>query len=556
MTTPIKLEATTPRFNPMPPLSIGSKVLDGTFVTRNPPDVERTAAVVALCPIPYERRGTDDLGWHIADFLAFKALIAPCANPRTQVWLANADVEAAAKNDPHAYSRGPGHGGNGRRNVVGAAGDGIPIIVEPSAPKLLIKFITEITSKAQKAKENDDTMLIIVCGLATLEQDVFFGGGGKGGYDVSITSEQIREAIGSDVRVTFVTPSMTSAGWQVNPSFNHRTVVTQAKPIDFLARQSGGIFGSNIRQHFLSWESPVIDQATAGPTTGPAVDSTIESVRNVRGAYPGPANMNDHQKAARAAFEVKIHEALTSRMARHRGDHSFSFEAMDDDWETLVGPRKGLKLEKLAGLWERLEELPSTAGYGLYFLGNAFGGNKKSQINHIKHMIRESLNSWPGYYATSFGRGVQKELGDFLRSDMPEDLDCHAMFNALEHRMSLMVLGDLVVKNVGLVSAFNMRCRDWDEPKFAELVSESRMQVFSEVFGVINRNIPIMGMPPGRNLNDQRKLHVKLTRAIRFMAGALIMRYREMGTGLDSATGQIVQREFLNLLPLVCVAEC
>lgn len=537
---PTKFAATTAAFDPQP-LTIASHVLDATFVTNNPPDVERNAAVVALCPIPCDRQGMNDLGWHIRDFLAFKTLIASYVNPRTQTWFAQTDIEAARKTDTQGYAHG-----SDRRDVSRAAGGGkaggddVPIIVEPSAKKLVVKFIAEITNKARIAKEEKDPLVIIICGLTTLEQDVFFDGDD---YTDGITSEQIRAAIADDsLRVTLVTPSLTSAGWQINPSLNHRPVVqADVKPMDFMARQCGALFASSIVEHFLSWDSPVMDHS--------AIDQEVKSQES----YPGPAKLTEKQVSIRAAFCNKIHSLLAARLSSCYQDHSFSFDSKSDDWEKLVGPRKGRKLESLATKWQQLDQLSpaATTTPPLSFLGGAFGGNKMAQINHIKHLIKESFNSWNGYYITSFGKGVRREMDTFLENmDKQEELDCHAMFNILEHRLTLMVLGDLVVKTMNIQPVWNARCRDFNEAKLDKLVNDEERRVLSETFGDIHRNIPKINMPPGRNANNQSKLQILVSRVSQYLAAALTIRYRQYCPPLQVSVRQIVDCKSTTCLPL------
>jgi hypothetical protein len=163
-------------------------------------------------------------------------------------------------------------------------------------------------------------------------------------------------------------------------------------------------------------------------------------------------------------------------------------------------------------------------------------------------MIRESFNSWPGYYASPFSVGVRHELEVFLKQASSDELDCHAMFNILEHRTTLMVLGDLVIKALNLQPVWNARCRDFDEAKLGKLVSDSERLVMTEVFGDIHRKLPHVHMPPGRNLNSQSKIQILVRRTSQYSAAALTIRYHEPGAGLTASVDRILKRKFLLLL--------
>jgi hypothetical protein len=576
-----KFAAATAKFDPAP-FSLTSDVLDATFVTRCPPDVERHTTIVGVCAVPSGREGTDDMGWHVADFLAFKSLFDSQINPRYQAWISYTDANLAATK--HGYTH------SGRRLDPSNQSHDVPIVIEPSASKLAAKIISQIFAKAQLAKDNGESLIIIVCGPTTLEQDICLGDD----YKASVTSEQISAVIDTDIDVTFVTPSITSAGWQVNPSFKskHGTLSValrspSASPIDFMARQCGAIFASKIIPYLSDSESPLIDHL-ADPSEFPLV-------------------MTEDQKQARASLEIGIYSLLARRMINGNGNHTFSFETETDQWEDLLGRRKGRSLEKLSQQWEKLPAVSpanttKTTEYStgtadgeaskeLRFLGGAFGGNKASQISHIKHLIKESLNSWPGYYSTSFGQLLRRELDEYLDQTTHDDLEWHTMFNiskyipqswrntlplplvlsspkvvfaletnclesdryarifdksltsifTVENRISLMVLGDLVTKNFRIPPVFNARCRDWDEAKWSSLVTTLERNLTTRLFGEVHRHLPPICLPPGRNINLLRKTHMRVTRATQYIAAALTMRFRQESPLLDTAVKDVVR---------------
>ncbi|ORY60586.1 uncharacterized protein BCR38DRAFT_526185 [Pseudomassariella vexata] len=521
-----RLAPTATSFESRPAPINTSKIMDATFVTRSPPDVSRNASVVGLCAIPCERAGADDLGWHIADFLAFKTLLSPIVRPAAQTWISHCDVAAEVKKNPESYTHGGRVVAAAANNKVGSENgkmfdDEIKIHVEPSATKLATKFQIEVYQRAKRARENRQPLIIIICGLTTLEQDIYFG---DQKYSVCVTNEQLRVAIGSDVKATLLTPSLTSAGWQVNPSISLQpTLPSISTPIKFLAKQCGGVFSSFISHEFLSWKSPFIDH-----------DRVDEEVKATE-AFPGPPKLSEEQQAAREEFRDQLHSLLAARLMRHHDDHTFSFDSTEDDWDQLIGPRRGQRLEEYALQWRQLDDATTeTDPHRLKFLGTAFGGRKESQLNHIKHLVQESFSSFPGYYESEFGKRLLSEAKQFPGDSHPNELDCRAMFNTMEHRMSQVYLSDLIVKYAGLHPAFNQRCRDWDEPKWTQVATEDTKRIASEVFGSIIRNLPSIQMPLGRNVNLQSKLHAPYRVPTFYLAASLALRYNA-GSQLESA---------------------
>ncbi|KAK9414289.1 hypothetical protein SUNI508_02388 [Seiridium unicorne] len=492
-----------------PPKVMTSEVIDATIVTRHPPDIDRNALIVSLCAVPVGREGKNDLGHHVADFLAWKALCSgPWANTNHQVWLSQLDLVDAHRK--HSYS----HGG---RDMGSAIGDTThPIIVEPNARALAGKFMKAVLEKSQEAKELNDPLVVFVCGLTSLEQDIFIVEGDD--YAALITSESIRAAIGRSFQVIFVTPSVTSTGWQVNPSFMYPTV-TQADPVQFMARQCGAIFGADIVHTFYREGSPVL-------------------LEKNNDAFSVPVKKGSDLKATEAEFHNKIHTQLASRFVTNSGNHSFSFEADNDPWK-LIGVRTGIPLAKLAAQWGKLDKVdPSLAtASGFQFLGSAFGANRKSQLVHMIHMFKHSLNS-PGYHSSN-SRQIREHF-DRLKHDAEQDeVKCRVLFNALEHRMSLIVLGDLITRFFGLSSDMNTRCRDWNEGRWVGLAKDYDKKFINDAWASILKCIPPICLPYDRNIDLPKGLFISLSGPTRYIATALGIHSTKPDNERDETVTQI-----------------
>ncbi|KAK8102756.1 hypothetical protein PG984_015902 [Apiospora sp. TS-2023a] len=526
------------------PASIDGDVLDATIVTRSLPDIDKETVVVGLLAVSDEDSGPEKEGWHIGDFLALKSLVSGLAHPRAQVWLSRCDTEAAVKKNPAAYTHG-----SENRVVSGAAltvasdleqiktGDGpVPIVFESDVEKIQTRFLHEIGKKSITAAELKSSMLVIICGRTTLEQDVYLDN-----YDVVITSKQTGAAMDERTEVTVITPSLTSAGWQMNPFFNKNKASVpdpDKKPIDFLARQCGGIFSQSIADQFLGWESPFIDNKKVDPSK-----KDLE-------AHPGPAMPDSEQMKVRNEFSNKIHALLASRLFPDHYDHSFSFDPKKDTWTQLIGDRKNKDmLETYLKNWNKLDVLPpaseDTKGR-LSFLGTAFGGNRLSQISHLKHLVQESFPSWTGYYTSTFGQNVRAEFGKFIKNPNPTDIDCHVIFSIVEYRMTTMVLGELLIKYTGLDLIWGQRCRDWDERRYDEMVQNNEVTqqeaaTAAKVMGQINRSFPYFYIPPGRVLDNSKLHHQPPPRIARYLAIGLSLRYRKMGPDLEDAVDGVLK---------------
>ncbi|KAI2781447.1 hypothetical protein F4815DRAFT_498544 [Daldinia loculata] len=500
------LTPSAPTFVPVN-IDASHEVLDASFVTHTIPDISPDSGVIGLCAVSHERAGTDDLGWHIADFLAFKALLCGETHSKAQTWLSQCDIVSIVKDNPEHYVHGKDH----RLVDVAAASSSYTdrhgnrqerddeIKVESSAEKLIQDFLVALSDKSRLVKGKGLPLVIIICGLTTLEQDVFFG---ETDPKFRVTSERMREALGEHVDAVVITPALFSAGWLVNPSFCQPPArKMRADRTEFLARQFGAIFAKDVVESFLNWSCPFIDW-----------DQLDKEKKD--GRFPGPVKPSQQQQDAIVAFKVKIHNTLAGRLSAGNEDHSFNFEADHDDWQKLVGPRQYKPLSHFKQKWEKLGvgAVATVNKQRLEFLGGAFGGNKKSQERHIKHLVYDSFAAWPGYWALPFGRSARAAFHMFLGNDHPDYRDCHEIFNIIEHRSTSAVVADMTLKHFGFSKPYGERCRDWDEPKWIKESTDSTHLAANRLFGEISKCIPRVNVPPGVNPNHlsviQRRLEV------------------------------------------------
>ena len=251
----------------------------------------------------------------------------------------------------------------------------------------------------------------------------------------------------ANFRVTVITPAQFSAGWQVNPCFcKDDSFQPRAGALAFLAKQFGAIFARPIAEKVLGWECPVIDLSKVDP----------EQRRLER--YPGPLPPPTEHKIVME----KVHKALAARLMSGHDDHSFSFDSNGDDWEKLIGARRGSALAEYKRDWDTFS-VTTQERSGISFLGNLFGGTRYSQLAHIEHLVMESLVTWQGVWVNAWGRAAEAKFRQFLDKGSPDDSDCHEMFNVMEQRASLLVMADLLVKNLKLPGTPGQRCREFPE---------------------------------------------------------------------------------------------
>ncbi|KAI1764914.1 hypothetical protein GGR53DRAFT_530126 [Hypoxylon sp. FL1150] len=480
------------------------------FVTNTIPDISPNAGVVGLCPVPADRAGMDDLGWHVVDFLAFRALFRGEVVLKAQTWLAQCDIAEIVRSDPGQFAHGK------ERRLVSVAAEassatnskGVQYLredhikVEQSVSKLKEEFLKTLSAKAKIAEKNGFPLFIIVCGLTTLEQDIFFGATNS---DARLTSIDIRRSIGNNIDVTMITPALFSAGWQINPAFSRRPHWgMRAGRVEFFARQFGAVFASDIIPSFEKWTCPFLD-----------TNQLDEGAKSDR--FLGPVMPSEEQRKLSEALKVKLHSTLAGRLSPGHWDHSFDFGDESDNWLTLVGPR----VNKPLSYWRKKWELfGADDGYTreeehLYFLGNAFGGNIRSQVNHIKDLIAESMVACPDYWSSMFGRKAAAQFRKFMIDPSPEHAQCHEMFNIMEHRASSVILADSICDYLALPKPHDERCRDWPERAFKNAAAlDVRMDII-HAQGKVTKIIPGVYLPPGINFNHlsvtQRSLEVPAT---------------------------------------------
>ncbi|KAI0203390.1 hypothetical protein F4808DRAFT_458154 [Astrocystis sublimbata] len=510
------------------------------FVTQTVPALHRYAGIVGLCTVPDNKASMEELGWHVADFLAYRALLCGDNPPKAQTWLSMSDIPALVEEQPERYVHGKQrrlvgsavHPGK-QQNQGGQADRADDIQVEKSPDLLKESFIAAVKQKLEIVKKYRYPLLLIICGRTSLEQDIYFG---TIDDPKRYTMANLRQDLGQnidDVEVAVVTPCIFSAGWQVNASFGRQRSV-QGNQLDFLARQFGGTFAQDLSKTFVGWKCPALDEKKVDPR-----------VRTER--FPGPARPSEEVKQLMTQVTVKLQSCLIGGMTATPTDHSFSFYRSTDEWEKLIGNReKSPDHRSLSWYEHKWTELPTAQGSdsadkdkGYGFLGNAFGGTKKSQLNHIRFLVVESYMAWPDHWASNFGQETKLAFERIMGQENPQDVDCHEVFNVLEHRARQSNLGDAIVRCFDLPLPHNQRCRDWDHYKWKQELSNEDKTALITYFGTVFRSVPGPGLPPGVNPNNLSKLQRRLESGANYVRAALGFRFLTSKGSSKAATDRI-----------------
>ncbi|KAJ2974915.1 hypothetical protein NUW58_g8506 [Xylaria curta] len=517
------------------------EVLGSGFITHAVPSVHRNAGIVGICTVPEAKADTSDLGWHIADFLAFKALLCGDNHPRAQTWLAMCDIPALIEANPDRYVHGKD------RRLVGSAAKiekrqgprGLVdrednIQVETSTELFKEKFIVAMKEKLAIVKKMRYQLLLIICGLTSPEQDIYLG---KIDADHRYTLKDLRQDLGDDinhVEAMVITPSLFSPGWQIDISFGGLTPTEmRGGRIDFLARQFGGLFSRDISNNFLGWQCPVLDEAM------------IDPLAKERERFPGPVCPSDEVKALNSQLRVGIQSCLVGGFSNFYLNHSLSFDKNNDEWEVLIGDREKSPdyrgLDWYERIWTKLAYAQSleSSDEGLEFLGNSFGGTRESQLNHIRYLIDESYLAWPDHWESNYGQETKEHLERLMNTEHADDLDYHEVFNVLEHRAKQSILADTIIRYFDLPIPHNQRCRDWDHLKWKQELSATDRSALIKYFGTVLGCVPGPNLPPGVNQNNLSKIQRRLETGANYVRAALGVRFLTAKGSTKAATDRI-----------------
>ncbi|KAL8326298.1 hypothetical protein RB597_009228 [Gaeumannomyces tritici] len=468
------------------------------FVIHAPPDIITRPHIVGLCAVPTALAGPADLGYHVADFLAWKMTFNREGNKDDQAWFSLVDIEHLMSLEKGKYSKVI----NGQRKGLEEA---LPFIrVDGTIPGLFGAFVTELDKQAKLAQEKGDCLIVIICGEVSPELDICL--------DVFDNTKYLGKESWLDgvlknynIPITVITPAIFTTGWEIRPfaSGAKQAAGLSDEALDnLLAKQCGGAFATSVLK---SWTQ---EQEACGmvPTTqGPGGELYSQ-------LYTG------------------IHDCMIRNMLPFAKDHSFHFDASQDEWSMAIGKRKGpLSLDYFAKKWDRVENAPEpgvvTPDSGYKFLAGAFGGTLQSQRLHLKFLVRQELRGCPGEWTQTTSDRCLVALTSFLQTKFPTEARAREIFTLLEWRCSMNLVADTIVDFFVLPRPQGKTCRYWDWKEQQKLDSDiTTVGTFRmSLFGTMIPHWPKMPLPVGQQRDS---FHDQLYwRPLNYITSAITTKY-------------------------------
>lgn len=205
------------------------------------------------------------------------------------------------------------------------------------------RFIRTVKSECQAARENNETILLLI-----------FGHGDSRTYGIMLRTgavsklkiSNLRSAMGGDgLAVTLLSTSSYSGGWSISPGLNiiMATAGPNAQSISWAASASLGRMCGSI------WASAVLLALLE--------ESTSNSTEDVEEVLP--ENANEEQRKTFSSFCRPVFEYLFKKVDRKATEHDITFRAQDDEWGMVWTDLTGFSLSQLLQTLRSVKELPN-----------------------------------------------------------------------------------------------------------------------------------------------------------------------------------------------------
>jgi len=498
------------------------RAMDGiSIILHNLPDISTPPEIIGLLTVPYDVAGPEKLGYHVADYLGFASLFVGVGKKDAQVWLTAVDTADLMRETKQSFACGNVGAIDGvtfGKKPANLSAFGIFSTI-PEPEQLRVRFLDEV----KKRSATGAPLIIVVCGEVTPEQTIFFDGASH----VTTSKAELREAVQPGCPVTLISLAPFSGGYQVNPFVGQKAPLDAHLVKNLLARHCGGAMADNILKNLTSRKSTPL----------------LEDDERYLAAFDDlpMSNVTDEQKIFYGLFHIAIRRALSSRLTRLAGVHSFDWDIEHDEWpfgKRTGPPPDGLSFWK--SKWDALETVPLDACQdGFAFLAGAFGGSKASQITHMKFMAQNELSSCPGDWNIQSNEASRVALISFLQMQdikaFPEE-KCMEIFDLIEYRCSLMLLTDATIDILDLPRPDGLQCRDWDFVKFRENEQSGTMftKMRTAAFGaLVGRVLPKISLGPG--LYRDKEKGIKFWRPAIYLSVAIATKLSGEGKDVKAA---------------------
>ena len=393
-----------------------------------------------------------------------------------------------------------------------------------------------IRERALAAKKKAVPLLIMIFAPVTPEQDIIFDFGGSKAF---LTTDKIRKVVREtlnheDLQVTLVTPSPFTAGWMCNPSLFPRPRGTPDALIRVISKSCGAALADSLIKYHTTRKCPLL---SADQRANAKYDDIM------------PVRRTQQQVDLFHGFHRKMHAILEQRLSPLGGNCNFNFDMDKDAWQ-IYDARRGMSLDEWKARW-----YSSTADRNVEdrigSLGQAFGGDRASQLFHIKYLVQTELETCYGDWGKSITGGTKKLFENFVGNANPDDETAMRAFDAVEFRSSSMTMAHILTKGLGLPSpgpGEGVKCRYWRDTPLDDDIYHKLQHAFSKIQ---EHNIfEKVALFPGETRHEFDE--VRFLRASRWLAATVATRF---ANGSRQEIDEFVRTRIVPFVRLIRVTQ-
>ncbi|CAP67832.1 uncharacterized protein PODANS_1_17120 [Podospora anserina S mat+] len=492
------------------PLAAMSEV---QLILHAPPDfpISKNTEILGVCGVADNYAKADKYGWIVADFLAYKVGCYGLGRPSDHTWLSSLDLHCFLENVSTKLDAGPGS--PMRRKIFGPNGDQITTVPANNAGFLNV-LLTQIGDSAKSAASKNVPLVIFMFTPVTPEHDICIDFGEKKFLTTEEICRTIAEATGNpNLPVTLLTPSAFTGGWNCRPSLMGPSRCSATKAMELIARSSGGAFADTFMKVFTSRQSPLLAR---------------EHQDIARYDDLMPLSPTVEQKNFLHHLQGRVHEILEHGFSPFASRHTAVVNG-PDPWEILA-PRIGVPLKDWG---PRFMDRPLYEDVRrVEFFGEAFGGERSSQLFHLCYLIDIELSTCPGDWNKKTAGMTQELYRGFTEHPNPDDDHFKQVFDALDYRASSMKLAHCVAKALHLPMPGNLKCRYWNDGYDQDDAFYKR---HAAAFGEAHNLFDQVAVRPRERRHDYKV--VRFLRASRWLSACIAMKFANDGT--DTANVKI-----------------
>ena len=388
-----------------------------------------------------------------------------------------------------------------------------------------------IATRARVAYERKTTLFIMCFAPVTAEQTIVvdFGMDVKARTYIPVDWIRIviRDAVGHDMPVVFLTPSPLTGGWMCRPTLFPMPIAgaTSESVRRTIVKTCGGIFADSCVRIFTTRDTPFL---------------TPEQRTRVRYHDMMPVGPTDYQTMRLHLFQRGIHEALERRACPLAKSHIFHFDPETDAWATLA-PRRHRSLVQFWGKkWDQAGAVDEVFDR-FAFLGEAHGGTRTSQVFWLKYLTSIELETCPGDWGKGVTGPTPTYFQNFIRDDDPTDSIFKRVFDTVEFRSSSMAFAHIAVKALNLTVP-GADCRFWIDEDGQNNEGYNLMR--TSFCGILNL-VDHPAVFPGEIRHDY--MYIRFYRASRWIAAAMAIKFLKL-TKPSTAIKPFIDNEIAPLI--------